>query len=64
LTSLDSWIVLLKRIGVLSSFVFLFIVKGIITVLFGLTDLFFRTTAELCAGLFVRPPTQCEGISC
>jgi hypothetical protein len=40
LTSLDSWIVLLKRIGSLSPFISLFLLKGIITALFGLIDRF------------------------
>jgi hypothetical protein len=38
LTSLDSWIVFSKRIGVLSPFVLLFLVKGMTTVLYGLID--------------------------
>jgi hypothetical protein len=38
LTSLDSWIILLKRIGSLSPFMVLFLVKGMTTVLFGLID--------------------------
>jgi hypothetical protein len=36
----DSWIVLLKSIGSLGPFIFLFLVKGIITILFGLIDKF------------------------
>jgi hypothetical protein len=39
-TSLDSWVILLKRIGSLSPYIFLFLVKGITTVLFGFTDNF------------------------
>jgi hypothetical protein len=39
-------------------------VKGIITVLFGLIDRFvFSHHFGLCTGLFVRPLTQCKGIS-
>jgi hypothetical protein len=64
LTSLDNWIVLLKRNSVFSPFVFLFLVNYIITVLFGLIDKFVLSHHfELCTGLFVRPLTQCEGIS-
>jgi hypothetical protein len=39
-TSLDSWILLLKRICSLSPVIFLFQVKGITTVLFGFIDNF------------------------